>query len=359
VDLVTHGLASLAVARAFSPRVGKVVTVAAVAAGMMADVDWISVYFGPPAFLTWRATYTHSLLIAAASCALPPAILLAGLLWGGLGFNLPPNAPIPESPAGMNQLILKGYAPKLALTFAPALCAAVLHVVMDACQSNGVELFWPFTIRRVAADWLPALDPWILAILIVCIAVPELLHLVSSEIGAKSKKPRGQTGALIGLALVLLYIGARATLHSNVVAAMNSRTFHGEPARRASAFPESLSLLLWHGVAETENALNQIEVNAVSTGNLDADISLRLFKPQNSRALDAAKNTAAARQFLAAAQIPKANVEKTELGYVVVIRDLRYAASGETEHEIAAVIELDANNKVTSQQLVWARDLRR
>jgi hypothetical protein len=51
-------------------------------------------------------------------------------------------------------------------------------------------------------------------------------------------------------------------------------------------------------------------------------------------------------------------MEKTEAGYIVVLRDLRYAAAGETQHEIAALIELDLNNKVRSQELVWGRDLR-
>ena len=65
-----------------------------------------------------------------------------------------------------------------------------------------------------------------------------------------------------------------------------------------------------------------------------------------------------ARRFLAIAQVPKASLEKTERGYVAILRDLRYAAAGDTQHEIAAVIELDSNNMVTSEELVWARDLR-
>jgi len=148
-------------------------------------------------------------------------------------------------------------------------------------------------------------------------------------------------------------------LHSNVIALMESRTFHGETARRASAFAESLSPLTWHGVVETETALNQLDVDAGSPNTFDPDASFRLFKPESSAALDAARNTGTARRFLATAQIPKASLEKTETGYVVVLRDLRYAASGETQREIAAVIELDASSKVTSQELVWARDLHR
>jgi membrane-bound metal-dependent hydrolase YbcI (DUF457 family) len=353
VDIVTHGLASLAVARGFFPRAGKAAIAAAVLAGCIADIDWLSNYFGPSAILTWHGTYTHSILAAVLISAVFSAIFSARVLKGGLSIKaeMPEGNVVSFDVRALRILILG--------TFLAPLCAALLHIAMDACQSGSVTPFWPFSSRRFAADWLPNIDPWILTILIACIALPELLHLVSSEIGAKSKKPRGQTGALIGLALVFVYVGARATLHSNVLATMESRTFHGETPRRVSAFPESLSILAWNGVVETESALNEIDVSAYSSDTFDADSSVRLFKPDPSPTLDAARNTAVARRFLAMAQIPKASLEKTETGFVVVLRDLRYVAASDTQHEIAAVIELDQNNKVTSQELVWTRDLRR
>jgi membrane-bound metal-dependent hydrolase YbcI (DUF457 family) len=352
VDIVTHGLASLAVARGFFPRSGKAAVASAVLAGTIANIDWFSSYFGPSAYLAWHGTYTHSILAAILISAVFPAILLASLLTSDIRIEteLLTGKAVSFDVRATRKLILG--------TFLAPLCAALLHIAMDACQSDGVALFWPFSSKRIAADWLPGIDPWILTILIACIALPELLRLVSSEIGAKSKKPRGQTGAIIGLALVLVYVGARATLHSNVLALMESRTFHGETPRRVNAFPESLSILTWHGIVETESALNEMEVDAASADTFDADASVRQFKPDPSPALDAARNTVVARRFLSCAQIPKASIEKTETGYVVVLRDLRYAASGETAHEIAAVIELDPNNQVTSQELVWARDLR-
>jgi len=364
VDIVTHGLASLAVARGLFPRFAKRSMMAVVVlVGCVADVDWLTQYFGPSAFLAWHRTYTHSILGAILISAILPAILMATSYWGGIvswgGMFVPlgmlrKDQAISDDPRAMRNLVLRTL---LMAGFAAPLCAALLHIGMDACQSDGVALFLPFSPKRFAADWLPGIDPWILTILIAAIALPELLHLVGSEIGAKTKKPRGQTGAIIGLVLVLAYVGARATLHSNVLAMMGSRTFHGETPRRAWAYPESLSLYTWHGVAETESALNEIDVNATSAGDFDPDSSLRLFKPESSPALEAARNTIAARRILAIAQIPKASVEKTQGGYIVVLRDLRYAAAGETNHEVAAYIELDSNGKVSSQELVWAKDL--
>ena len=344
MDIVTHGLASLAVARGFFPRAGKAALISAVLVGCAADIDWFSQYWSPSTFLAWQGTYTHS-------------ILAIFFFLGAI-----PSFPIARHYLRAGREIVGTPLPAGTLwsgTFGACVGTGLLHIAMDACQSSGVMLLWPFSSRRFAADWLPSIDPWILTILIACIAMPELLRLVSSEIGAKSKKPRGQTGALIGVALLLLYVGARATLHLSVLAMMESRTFHGETPRRVKAFPESLSILTWHGVVETESALNEIEVSAASSDTFDPDSSARLFKPDPSPSLEAARNTVVAKRFLAMAQIPKASLEKTDVSFVVVLRDLRYAASGDTQHEVAAVIELDPNNKVTSEELVWARELRR
>jgi inner membrane protein len=354
VDIVTHGLASFAIVRGFFPSAGKRAMASAVLAGTMANLDGLSSYFGPSAFLRWHGTYTHSILVAVLVSA--GVSIFAALVQLR---SMPVRLAQPQGDATLTGAGGRGHvAIRLAPVLYVSLCAALLHIAMDACQSRGVALFWPFSPKRFAADWLPGIDPWILTILIAGIALPELFHLVSSEIGAKAKKPRGQTGAIISLALVLVYVGVRATLHANVIALMRSRTFHGETPRRASAFPEPLSPLTWHGVVETESALDEIDVETASASNFDPDASLRLFKPESSPALEAARNTVTARRFLTAAQIPKASMEKTEAGYVVVLRDLRYAAAGETQHEIAALIELDLNNKVASQELVWGRDLR-
>jgi len=338
---------------------------AVVLGGCLADVDWISQHSSASAFLTWHRTYTHSILGAFLISAILSAMLIAILygvgieVWGGMFIprgTLRKDQEISGDPRAMRSLV---WHTLLVAGFVAPLCAALLHIAMDACQSDGVSLSWPFSAKRFAADWLPGIDPWILTILIAAVALPELLHLVSSEIGAKAKKPRGQTGAIVGLALVVVYVGVRATLHANALALMESRTFHGETPRRASAFPETLSPLTWRGIVETEGALNEIEVNAASSDTFDPESSLRLFKPEPSPALDAARNTLVAKRFLAIAQIPKASLEKIESGYVVILRDLRYAGADETQHEIAALIHLDFNNRVTSEELVWARDLHR
>ena len=214
-------------------------------------------------------------------------------------------------------------------------------------------ILWPFSSRRVAADWLPRVDPWIIAILIVAILLPELSRLVTDEIGAKSKKPRGRIGAIVGLVAVFLYVGVRADLHANAIAAMQSRTYFGDSPRRVAAYPEPASLITWDGIVETDRSLRQLTINALPGANFDPEYGVTLYKPESSPILDRAQQSPAAKQFLAIAQFPKASIEQIPEGYQIQIRDLRYAATGDLQHEIAAEMRLDSNGKLVDDELVW------
>lgn len=354
MDIVTHGLASFAIVRGIFPRAPKAVAIAAIVCGTIADIDRLSEFFGPSVFLAWNGTYIHSILAAAVISLFFLAIPVAGRTSAVLGFDVVWS--VPGDPIDARRLALRKI---LTAFFAASFSSGLLHIAMDACQSSGVMLLWPFSSKRFAADWLPGIDPWILTILIGTIAIPELLRLVGSEIGAKSKKPHGQTGAIIGLILLFVYVGARATLHSDAVAMLSSRNIHGEIAHRVWAFPEPLSLTTWHSVVETESSLDEVDVNATDPRDFDPDASVRNFKPETSPAFAAAQKSDLARRFLAFAQIPKASVEKAEAGYVIILRDLRYAAARENKHEVAAYFEFDRTNRLTTAELVWARDLPR
>jgi LexA-binding, inner membrane-associated putative hydrolase len=246
-----------------------------------------------------------------------------------------------------------------AALFATALLAGWVHLAMDACAWEGMTLLWPFSSRRIAADWLANVDPWIIAVFIAAILLPELFRLVSDEIGAKDKSPRGRLGAIVGFVFVILYVGVRATYHSNVLDEMQARTYRGESPRRAAAFPESASLFSWHGIVETSSALHELNVNAAPGGSFDPESGVTLFKPEASPMLDRARDSDAAKKFLSVARFPKATVEKTSTGFEVQLRDLRYAATVETRREIAVLVKLDSNGNLVDDSLVWARDLHR
>jgi hypothetical protein len=298
-------------------------------AGTIADLDGQSARFGPSAFLTFYRTYFHSLLAA---------VLFSLLVTLPFLLRKPPSAEKQTSPP---------------LIFLAALCASVLHLLMDLSQSVGVKLFWPLFSHRFALDWVAHLDLWVLGILLAGVLFPTLSGLVTDEIGAKSKDPKGRIGASVALAAMLLYFGARAILHSSAVAAAQSRTYRGESPRGVAAFAESGSPFRWHGIIETERALHEVEVEVGPAAKFDPDSARTSYKPEPSPALDAARNTADARRFLQAARFPKASVEKTPEGFHITLRDFPYTRDVRSGLRVQATIDTDPAGKVLSQQLTW------
>ena len=277
MDISTHALASLALARGFFPGRRWPIVVGMIFAGTLADVDFVAALFGPAAYLAGRRTFTHSILGTIV------VVALVGLLTRYLS----------RKPLESWRAIFPAMA-----------CAAVLHVLLDLGQSEGVALLWPFREIRFAADWLPGVDPWLLAFLIAGILVPELFLLVTSEIGAKSQSPRGRNAAFVAFALVLIYVSARAILHSNSTALLEPRTYHGESARKVGAFPDALSLFTWHGIVETQSLVCLLEVPAGSAKSFDPEAADCMHKPESSRELDVAQKTAVAQKYLQIARFP-------------------------------------------------------
>ena len=330
MDIGTHALASLALSRAILPRAPKLLWAWSIPAGIIADSDQLSALFSASAYLTWYRTYTHSLL---ASLIIAGIFAAAYRLW---------------SPAGLRERLT------VRAMFVAVLLVQSLHLAMDAAQWQGVELFWPFKPARIAADWLPSIDPWIIAILVAAIVLPEFFHLVSSEIGAKDKRPRGIVGAIVGLVFVVLYVGLRGELHGTAIGQLRNRVYVSENPQQVAAFAELTSLVSWRGIADTESALHQVTVNILSSRPASFDPGVNLFKPEPSPLLQAAQATESAKRFLRIARFPKATVVKTEAGTEVQIRDLRYAAADERNHEPMVTVEFDLSGKLQSEAITWA-----
>lgn len=330
MDIATHALASYVIARGFFGRRRWPVMVGMLFAGTVADVDLVSALFGPSAYFAARRTYTHSLL------ATVLVILLAVLLTRTLARkNLDP----------------------LATLFWPMLLAAGAHVLLDSLQSEGVMLLWPFRATRLAANWLPTIDLWILVLLVGGILVPELFRLVTSEIGAKNKAPRGRNGAIVALILLAFYVAGRAALHSSSNALLEPHSYHGESARFVGSYPDPFSLLTWHGIVETESLVCQVEVPIGPGRTFDPERADCLHKPEPSPELDATQKTRLAQRYISAVPFPRAVVEKTQTGYEIVIRSMRDIVEGETYHRLAARFLVNPDFSVSSEELVWTSDV--
>src|ERR1700740_295515 len=327
MDAFTHGLASYCVTRAAFPRAPAATRLAAILAGSAANIDQVSAAVGPSAFLAWHRTVTHSIF---------------GTLVIAIVFSM--------AAAFARR---KSNPDKLRTILLAVLAACAMHVAMDLTQNEGVQLLWPFRAPRYSVDWVAHFDLWILLILLAGALVPQLLGLVTEEIGAKSKAPRGRIGAIIALLAVFIYIGARYVLHGNAVTMMEARTYRGELPRRVAAFAESDSPFHWHGIVETERALHDLDLNMAPGSSFSPDAAVVSYKPESSAPLDAVRSTESVRRFLQAAKFPKASVEKTNSGYRVHIRDLAEPRDARSGARVMAIVETDPNGKVLSDELVW------
>jgi len=329
MDPLTHALASYTLKRAAFPRVPRSGTIAMLIAGTIADVDLLSKFAGPSGFLAFYRTYFHSLFAA---------LLLSLVITLLVYLRQRAQTENPLSPLGI---------------LAAALAAYILHLLMDLCQSAGVEFFWPFSPRRFALDWLPHLDLWLLGILLAGILLPTLSRLVTEEIGAKSKGPRGRVGASLALATMILYVVLRFILHGNALATLESHSYRGESPRKTAAFPESGSSSRWLGVVETVSALHDVQVDVSPGASFDPDVAVTAYKPEPSPALDAARDTAAARRFLQVARFPKATVEKTPDGFHIILRAFPNSSDADSSLRVHVIIDTDSSGKILSEELAW------
>ena len=322
MEVCTHALLSFLLARAILPGAPAGAWLAIIFAGTFADLDGLSVLGGPSAYLAWHFTYLHAALTA----------VVVGSLLSALCFSL-----------------LSRQA-RARVSFISLICALLiatfLHLALDVCQSEGIALFWPWRGSRVAADWLAPVDPWILIIAVAAIVLPQLLRLVSDEIGAKHTRPHGRIAGAIAFTLIL-------------VAALDARSYQGELPRRAGALPEAASLVTWRGMVETDQTLHELVVIALPQISFDPEGGVTLFKPEDSTALEQARTCNVAKRFLQVARFPKASVEKTPDGTTVELQDLRFAVTGEHQRETIARIELDPAGTIVSEKLAWAGEGRR
>ncbi len=327
MDPVTHTAASLALARAGLDRATRLATPMLLISGLAADLDWLSLAGGARAYLHLHRTATHSLLGTAAI-----AFALAAMFWWlGRGH---PTAPVRFGRAA-------------------AVCAAGagLHLLLDLTNSYGVQLLWPFRTKWYALDLMDSIDPWVLFLLLMGLLLPGLFRLVSEEIGARPKKRGPQRGAIIALALLAAYCGGRSVLHERAMALLRSRLYHGATPLAAGAFPRGASPLTWSGVVETDNTLEQIEVSLAPGSSFDPDLARTHFKPEASPALDAARKSELAQDFLNFARFPMASVQKTDDGYRVELRDLRFSSPLPGRRELVATIDLNRQAQVTHEEL--------
>jgi inner membrane protein len=341
LDPVTHGLASLALARAGQKRLPRYGTAMLVVSGVAADLDYVSYFGGAAAFLRFHRTLLHSIL----GSALVACVIAAAFFALNKAHSQKRES---ENPNSMRR----------EFTFGLALFACVIgaasHILLDLVSGIGVQLFWPFRAGWQGWDLLTNLDPWILTLLAAALLLPELFRLVSEEIGEQQGSSRGRGAAIAALAILVLYIGARADLHSKAINLLTSREYHGKPLLAAAAFPLPSTPFTWRGVVSTDATIEELEVSLFPGAAFDPDRSFTRYKPDPSAALDAGQRTQTAKTFLAYAAIPFASVNRIEEGYRFELRDLRFALNDASPENIIARVDFNSSLQIQLAELRYA-----
>lgn len=318
MEPVTHALASIALGRAGLNKVSRMATPMLLVSGLAADVDWATRLGGASAFLRGHRTATHSFV--------GTVVLITGV---AAGFWI----------AGRK-------FPKFAVNIFPALLictvGAGVHLFLDLLNGYGVKLLWPFSATWYAWNIADSVDPWIIFFMLAGLLLPELFHLILEEIGSKPRKRGRQRGAIVGLALVTLFIAGRAMAHERAIALLDSREYRGQAPLVVAAFPRPSTPLIWSGVVETDNALVNVNVPLAPGAVFDPDLAEVHFKPEESLALKNAVKSATAIEFLSYARFPLASVEPRGDGFEVRLRDMRFASELPGRRGIIAVIHLNA-----------------
>jgi membrane-bound metal-dependent hydrolase YbcI (DUF457 family) len=320
------------------PRYG---TAMLLVSGVAADLDYLSYFGGPATFLRFHHTLLHS-IVGSALVALTTAIIFFLL------YRVTKSNDLTNRADAMR--------PELSAVFALLICliGVASHILLDLVSGIGVQLFWPFRAGWIGCELMTSLDPWILALLSTALLLPELLKLVSEEIGEQKKSTRGRAAAIVALAILVLYVGARAALHRQAVDLLSSREYHARPPLASAAFPLAATPFTWRGVVSTDATAEELQVSLLPGREFDTDRSFVRYKPESSPALDAGENTQVAKAFLAYARVPFASVIRKEDGYIFELRDLRFPPSDMSPENMVARVDFNRNLQIQDEGLRFA-----
>jgi inner membrane protein len=209
-----------------------------------------------------------------------------------------------------------------------ALIAALSHILLDYTTAYGIRMFAPFNWRWYSWDIVFIIEPVILVALLAGLLLPSLFGLINQEIGARSKGPRGQAGAIFALVCLVLVWGYRDYQHRRALNAMGALLYHGAVPVKYAAYPYWVNPFRWHGVVETETLFQTMPVDSMKP-DVDAQGQARTyFKPEVTPVTQAAKVSYLGRVYLDWAVFPLTETEQLRAafkGYLVQFQDLRFA----------------------------------
>lgn len=207
MDLITQGILGAAAAQIVSPK--KFQTKAwfvGFLSGMAADADiFIRSKQNPLLLFYFHRHFTHSLFF---------------IPFGGILCVL------------LILVFLKSYRPWWRETLFCSIAAFATHGILDACTSYGTLLWWPFSLERVAWDWISIIDPIFTFVL--------LIGVISTRVFDSRKF------VVISLLFCLSYIGLGALQHHRALQVQNTLAQERHQIiKQGRVFPTLGNIIVW------------------------------------------------------------------------------------------------------------------
>lgn len=301
MDNLTHTLTGLALSRAGLNRYYARPALVLLLAANAPDIDVVSLIGGTIRYLEYHRGYAHSIAM------------------------LPVVAALPMLAACAASRSMKGWKAAYMLS----MIGVASHLLLDWTNTYGVRMLLPFSAQWLDLDITNIVDLWIWGVLLLASVGPILGRLVSSEIGAKPGTGRGL--AIFALCFLVSYEYGRFLVHDRALAVLNSRIYQGAAPVRTAAFPASAgNPMLWIGWVQGSNFTTRYSLNLMS--EFDPGAGTTFYPPEQTAAIDAAKQTFVFQKFLDFSQFPLWRVTPVadpEGGNLVQVRDWRFAFAAE------------------------------
>jgi len=314
LDPVTHFLTGACLARSGFNRKSALATVTMVLAAEAADIDIVWGLKGSIAALQHHRGITHSFVGVPFIAAAVLGLVYLLHRWRQRRRLITPKRLARQQPIRWGFL------------YFCAVLAALSHLLLDYTTAYGTRLFEPFNYRWYSWDIMYIVEPLMLLALVAGLVLPWFFGLISSEIGERTKGPRGRGFAIAALVCVVIIWGVRDFQHRRALAAMNSVLYHGAQPARLAAYPYMIDPFRWHGVVETADFFETVPVNSRQPDVNDEE-GILYFKPPETPLLEAAKRSYFGRVYLDWAVFPYTRqqpLDEVTRAYLVNFEDLRY-----------------------------------
>ena len=282
MEPVTHFMTGAVLSRAGLNRRAAYATLAMTLAAEAPDLDVLWSFKGPVAGLQHHRGWTHTLLGIPLEAAIVTFVVWLIHCWRRR-----------RNPA------LSTAAPiRWPLLYLFSLIAFLSHILLDWTNNYGVRPFFPFNPQWYAGSVVFIAEPVLWVIFLAALVFPWLFGITDREIGARSKGPRGQYWALFALTGMVLVWILRFTTQQQALAMLRTQPITTQPVVRATVEPFPVNPFRWHAIVETSAFFQTAEINT-RTGIIDSDPQRDvLFKPTETPAVQAAKQTELGKVYL-------------------------------------------------------------